>query len=163
MPPWSPEEAWSAWDIYQEALHRADRAEARAAEAEAQIAKEKHYCSAQWNFSVFYQRKSMELEEQVKRLNLQLQREKSLFYKMQDRFERHSRIAEHLAGREITHVERLDRKGQLWRFSARCQSRVEIFIARAYAEMRADEGDEKWRDRLHEYRNARLGEMQMEK
>ena len=84
MPPWSPEEAWSAWDIYQEALQRADRAEARTAEVEAHIAKEKAYFSTQWNFSVFYQTKSMELEKEVKRLNLQLEREKSFYDKMQE-------------------------------------------------------------------------------
>ena len=65
MPPWSPEEAWSAWDIYQEALQRAHRAEARALEAEKQIAKEKHYFSVQWNYSVFYQNKSRALEKEV--------------------------------------------------------------------------------------------------
>jgi len=140
MPPWSPEEAWSAWDIYQEALQRAHQAEARALEAEKQIAKEQHYFDVQLNFSVFYKDKSMALEKEVERLKLELNREKSFSYRMQDQFQRYQRIAKHLAGRELAHVQRMDIKGQLWRVSNHCKTRIEFYLSKAYGEMRADEG-----------------------
>ena len=140
MPPWSPEEAWSAWDIYQEALQRAHQAEARALEAEKQIAKEKYYFNTQLNFLVFYQTKSMALEKEVERLKLELNREKSFSYRMQDQFQRYQRIAKHLAGRELAHVQRMDIKGQLWRVSNHCKTRIEFYLSKAYGDMRANEG-----------------------
>ena len=109
-------------------------------EAEKQIAKEKIYCSVQWNYSVSYQTKSMALEKEVERLKLELNREKSFSYRMQDQFQRYQRIAKHLAGRELAHVQRMDIKRQLWRVSSHCKTRIEFYLSKAYGEMRADEG-----------------------
>ena len=140
MPPWSPEEAWSAWDIYQEALQRAHRAEARALEAEKQIAKEQRYCSVQWNFSVFFQDKSNKLEKEVQRLKCELNREIGFSDTMKEGYQRYLRIARHLTGREMGHVQSMDRKGQLWRVSEHCKTRIEFYLSKAYGEMRAAEG-----------------------
>jgi len=59
----------------------------------------------------------MALEKEVERLKLELNQEKSFSYRMKDRFQRYNRIAKHLAGRELAHVQRMDIEGQLWRVS----------------------------------------------
>ena len=128
MPPWSPEEAWFAWDLYQEALQRANQAEARALEAEEQIEKEKGYCRTQWHFSVHYQDMSRKLEHEVKRLKRVLNAEKSFSSKMNAGFQRYHRIVQHLTGREMAHIQRMDVKGQLWRVSDHCKTRIELCV-----------------------------------
>ena len=80
------------------------------------------------------------VEKEVGRLKLELNGEKSFSYRMQDQFQRYHRIAKHLAGRELAHVQRMEIKGQLWRVSNHCKTQIEFYLSKAYGEMRADEG-----------------------
>ena len=98
-------------------------------EAEEQIAKEQRYCSTQWNYSVFYQDKSNKLEKEVERLKCELNREKGFSDTMKEGYQRYLRITRHLTGREMGHVQSMDRKGQLWRVSDHCKTRIEFYLS----------------------------------
>ena len=106
-------------------------------EAEEQIEKEKGYCRTQWHFSVHYQDMSRRLEHEVKRLKRVLNAEKSFSSKMNAGFQRYHRIVQHLTGREMAHIQTMDVKGQLWRVSDHCKTRIELYVSKAYGEMRA--------------------------
>jgi hypothetical protein len=127
-------------DLYQEALQRAHQAEARALEAEEQIAKEKRYFSTQWNFSVHYQNMSREFQQEVNQLQGQLYTEKNFSDIMKEGYTRYLRITKHLVGREMAHIQRMDMKRQLWRVSDHCKTRIELYVSKAYDEMRAAAG-----------------------
>ena len=55
-------------------------------------------------------------------------------------FQRYHRIVQHLTGREIAHIQRMDVKGQLWRVSNHCKTRIELYVSKAYGEMHAAAG-----------------------
>ena len=52
-------------------------------------------------------------DDEVKRLKGELNAEKSFSSKMNACFQRYHRIVQHLTGREMAHIQRMDVKGQL--------------------------------------------------
>ena len=162
MPPWSPEEAWSAWDIYQDANKRANNASVRASKYLDRLIEEKRKSNYFEAYAVYYHGRTSFWERLAEELRLDLVRESDLHDKAKSLCRRYKQIADRLAGRRISHAEALQRKRQLWRFSERSLTQVEDDLFQAYTEIQAADGNQSAIDRLLEWRDEMRGDIRTE-
>ena len=172
MPPWSPEEAWSAWnsyqdavkraDSYQDAVKRADRASARASRYLDRLIEEKRKSNHYEVSAIEYHQSSSFWEKHAEDMRLAFVRERDSHDKYKKLHRRYYEIAEQLAGRRIWHAENLQRSRQLWRFSARSQTIVEDDVYHAYTEMQAADGNQSAINRLRAWSDEVRGGIRTE-